>query len=425
MKRLVLLAAMALTGCALAPTERVDARIESSCTRLFAETDLAVDAAGVQDVRTARIPGHPYLRNDRVLAGLAADARDAAAFAAWLRLAAQLDQKARSYELANLPEAYRNRLPNGIERSLNECRVQLAGAASADAGSRARLREAARMAPSAATAARDTARWRIETQAAFNTPPAALPRKGQLVRYAPGFLRPPHEEIQRILRRRTSHPLGLPEWTAAERDLVFIAFAPEIMIDEAGPDDRIGSLDHDHAGQLWVNFFRTVVYRRLTFVRLSGRWLPQLVYSVWFPARRQDGTFDRLSWRVTLGADGTPIVFDTMHDCDCDALFIPTAAVRMKTPAPFAPQSLNRMQPSDGVLVRLAAGTHGVQRVSVEDAGAGIARLRDARLYEMTEDDDLRSLPLPRGGSRAAFHDQGATPPVDDPDLLNRYFEPQ
>jgi hypothetical protein len=56
------------------------------------------------------------------------------------------------------------------------------------------------------------------------------------------------------------------------------------------------------------------------------------------------------------------------------------------------------------VLLRLAAGTHYLQRVSVVAAdGAGPAALA----YALRDDDELRSLPLPAGGRRSAFGPDG------------------
>ena len=101
-----------------------------------------------------------------------------------------------------------------------------------------------------------------------------------------------------------------------------------------------------------------------------------------------------------------------------------------------------------------------LQRVVVEDAGPREARLREARLYDLVDDDELRSIALPGGGRRSAFGPDGlvagsergerfffwpmgvpsagamrqwgrhATAFVgmrhfDDPDLLDRYFELQ
>jgi hypothetical protein len=311
------------------------------------------------------------------------------------------------------------------------------GADSADAASRNHLRAAfaallARRGAGRAEAPRPARkRTRLETEAVFNTPPAALPREGRLVRYAPGFHRPSPADVRRIATRESRDPLGLPDWTEAERDLLFIAFAPELLVDEADAHDRPGALGFDHAGALWIDFFRPAVYRRLSAARLGGRWLPQLVYTAWFSAPAGDAgpaaRHHSLTWRVTLGAQGEPLVFETMRDGADEHYFLPTRGVRPRaaTADPtqetlFVPQALNAVQPGDRVLLRLESGSHHLQRVALEEGPSTLAALREARLYEMLEEDDLRSLPLAAGGRRSA-----AVPRVtDDPGLLQRTYVP-
>ncbi|MCH7590509.1 hypothetical protein IIB34_05690, partial [PVC group bacterium] len=65
--------------------------------------------------------------------------------------------------------------------------------------------------------------------------------------------------------------------------------------------------------------------------------LPQLVYQIWLPERPKKGAFDLLGgsldsvvWRVTLGLDGAPLVYDTMHACGCYQLYFPVPPIRRK-----------------------------------------------------------------------------------------------
>ena len=50
---------------------------QGDCARRFAALDTAIDALGVRDAATVRVPGHPYVRVDRVHAALAAELGDA------------------------------------------------------------------------------------------------------------------------------------------------------------------------------------------------------------------------------------------------------------------------------------------------------------------------------------------------------------
>ena len=73
------------------------------CASAWREVDDAIDLAGVRDGEAFRVPGQPWLRTTRTLAGLArAGGADAAALIDRMRL---LDADARALELANLSEA--------------------------------------------------------------------------------------------------------------------------------------------------------------------------------------------------------------------------------------------------------------------------------------------------------------------------------
>ncbi len=418
---------------------------EARCARLFHEVDKAVDAAGVRDARGTRLPGFPYLRSDRLLAALAP--RDGAheLFNDWVHRLAAMDEDSRRNELNHLPTPLPG-IDGGIDggysresmlASLQRCRLQLAGADFAQDSTGILAREAARVPAEYQSWKRvlglypltripfasGVRAWQADTEALFNTPMVALPRKGRAVRYAPPYGRLDLAGLASLFAGAKRDPLGLFDWSAAERDWLFSWYAPRFQVDEATHDDRIGALEFDADANLWVNTFRPVVYRRLSHVKLGGHWLPQFVYSIWFPARTAEsaidilaGRFDALIWRVTVGLDGHPLVYDTIHACGCYHLFIPTAAVRAR-PQPdsldetlFAPQILPRMSAGDPLLLRIAAGTHYLQRVTPDSAAT-----EDVQVYEFADDDVLRSLPLPYpapGGvvRRSVFGPDGILP---------------
>ena len=74
------------------------------CAGWFTKLDEIVDGAGVRDAEAYRIPGFPYLRVNRFLASFREQAQmDSTAFAVWENRLRELDQRARNYELKNLP----------------------------------------------------------------------------------------------------------------------------------------------------------------------------------------------------------------------------------------------------------------------------------------------------------------------------------
>jgi hypothetical protein len=254
--------------------------------------------------------------------------------------------------------------------------------------------------------ARGVREWQAQTEAVFNTPLNSLPRQGALAIYTPPARRHAAGELTALFADSSRNALGLYEWSDNDRAALFDLYAPRFAIDEASGDDKFGAIEWDAEGRAWVNIFRPMVYRRLTHAFFGGRWLAQFVYSVWFPSRPANGAFDLLAgkfdgliWRVTVGPDGHPLVYDTIHPCGCYHLFFPTDGVRARLRSPeserlldetlFAPQSLPRIRAGESLALHVESGTHYLRRVAHE---SGNAR---PRVYEYAEDDELRSLPLP------------------------------
>jgi hypothetical protein len=207
-------------------------------------------------------------------------------------------------------------------------------------------------------------------------------------------------------------PQGIPDLSPLDRQRLFETFAPVYEIDIVSDDDRIGMPVWTDDGMPSVDVRRPVVFRRISYTRVEGRTLLQLNYSVWFPSRPSDGDFDLLSgrldgitFRVTLGRDGRPLLYDSMHNCGCFHLFVPTKRLQLKPPPdgheepPLVPQRIGR---GDGrVVLRIAHRTHYLQRVYFDaSANAG-------GIYAMHDDDSLRSLPTTDGKRRSLFQPDG------------------
>jgi hypothetical protein len=424
----ILVGVLLLAGCAATPPQRAAPIAEwradtdvgiAACAERFVRLDDAVDAAGVRDGATARVPGYPQLRTDRFLAGEARHpARDAVALLAAMR---SLDREARQHEIADLPDGALLHLGDADRRSLVEaveaCGARLLARTTDAALDRASVpddyatwkRVAGVYAIARVPFAAGVRGYQRETARTFATPLDRLPVTRALVRHVPPVGPPGHDDFAALAPFAEVAPEVLAAW--------FARHAPVLEIDTASDADLPGAPIRTAEGHVDVDVAQPVMYTRLVHTRFAGRVLPQLVYSVWFPARPKQGTFDLLggrldgiTWRVTLGPDGTPWIHDTMHNCGCYHQFFPTPAVREKPPAPgldegaFVPQHLPVL-PRDGRLVlRVAAVTHYLQRVIVErgvPAGAPIA---------FAPDDTLRSLTDPQGGRRSLFRPDGIVP---------------
>ena len=486
------LAAAALAGCAALDVYQTEpARshraqgLESPagvCAALFEVIDRAVDGSEVRDALASRIAGFPYLRASRFLASFAGEPLSDAAFDAWVARLRRLDDEARSVELANLPRAAREALIDALParfratplEGTRECAKLLKRSDLSGEAGRTRLRAAATVPPdydewkravgvyplTRIPFAAGVRNYQARTREMFAT---EQPLAGRRVRYALQRTKAASAaEIAEILAR--GDPLGVAEPGEGKLESLFAAYAPEFEIDEADENDRLGALAYGKDGALRVDTEAPTVHFRLAHTRFAGRVLPQLVYSVWFPSRPLESSFDlfggfldSLVWRVTLGPDGAPLVFDTMHACGCYHQFIPTARVAAR-PQPatldetlFAPQSLPRIEVSDRILLRVASRTHYFQRVLVNAPAGG-----EPRRYSFASDDSLRSLPAGEGrrsafgtdgivqgserGERALFWPMGIREPgamriwgrhatafvgmrhFDDADLFERYF---
>jgi hypothetical protein len=427
-RALLAAAALAAAGCATvdpyarAPIaqhlERSDAA--GDCARLFRAADARIDALGVRDAMAPRVPGFPYLRVDRATAALRDVALAArASFGPWSELMARLDRQARAAELAN---AGNGDLPSAA--ALDACRYQLAVA---DHGELARLAEAAQVPDDYSLLMRALGlypltrlpfaagirAWHDRTRAVFATPLEALPVAGRLVRYAPAA------RIDSMPAVAQSTAFGLPLVPAARLAELVRRNAPVLEVDTVTDDDRIGALawragEPPHIG---VDVGRPVAYVRIAHTRIAARVHLQLVYTFWFPARPAESAFDLLAgeldglvWRVTLGEDFEPIVYDSIHPCGCYHMFFPTARVRAR-PQPetldeglFAPQTAALPAPGERIVLRVANRTHYLQRVRTA------VDIDDAITYALHDDDELRSLPLPAGGRRSAFGPDGLVP---------------
>jgi hypothetical protein len=151
------------------------------------------------------------------------------------------------------------------------------------------------------------------------------------------------------------------------------------------------------------------VYVHAAHTRYRDQVLLQLVYTIWFSERPRRGTIDLragrldgLTWRVTLAPDGAPLIYDAIHPCGCYHMFFPTDRARPR-PAPdpqsreewaFVPQTLPPVGEDERPVVKLASGTHAIERVSLVRGANSLVR------YVLRWYDELRS--LPRAAERAS-----------------------
>lgn len=490
---LLLLIPLLASGCAsvgVAPSPP-DARYletdaqAAACGRFFASLDDAVYDVGVADVQEARVNGFPHLRVNRFLAADWRPSPDDTRFESWAMMLLELDRRAREKEIANLPSSAREPILAGAVDSnalivrVASCGEHLLELDLASDERRGQLFERARVADAYNGIYRLAGLYPLTSIAFyagvkglqegirrdFSVPLEAIPVDGRLIRYLPESaqsLSP--RQVAEILQRASDNPLQIPDPDEEDRRRLLQAFAPVLEIDVAQPADRIGWPSFLSSSRAEIDTQRPVVFTRLSHVRFESKTLLQLNYIFWFPSRPKKGAVDILAghldgitWRITLDHDGTPLIYDSMHNCGCYHLFLPTPKLRRHEAGEgFEEPLLSPQVVSPGsrrVVVRIANRSHYLQRVfhrsefdgeKVSYALEPYDRLRslaavDGRRKSLFGEDSLvrgserpeRWLFWPMGvPSAGAMRQWGhhATAFVgrrhfDEPELISRYFE--
>ena len=431
--------ALAATGCAnLQAPQRdhlasTDIRL-AECAVWFKALDAAVTQSGVNDIAARPMPGFPYLRIDRFLAAMKAEAKqDLQLRRAWIDAMRARDADGRRVEIANLPAAQIAGL-GASERTVVETQTQYCAERlmTADLGTETAIDELYRrafVADDYSSAKRalglyELARlpfyagvngWHDEAAETFSKASRGELTKERMQRYLPPqvpvFSR---HQVREILTRVAEHPLGLAQLSQAQRQQLFATYAPVLEVETHAVFDRIGRLYWSYDASPRVDVSQPVVYHRLGYTRVGGRTLLQLVYLAWFPERPIDGSFDILGghldgvvWRVTLAADGEPLLFDSIHPCGCYHMFFPTPRLQpLPSPQPwtewaFIPTSLPTVTESQQLVVEVESRSHYLRNVFATAAPG------NGTTYQLAEYADLRSLPLPQGGARSVFGPDG------------------
>lgn len=409
----VLLAAW-LAGCATTPPEKLSDRNRDICVQRFTDNDRLIERAGRHDPGISRISGFPYLRSNRFLASFRDELTGRAQLEAWTRHLAELDRVARQLETADLRDPVLRREAQSQLHELDRCRESLRHSLLDDPTALTRLRMASRVADdylmswrilglyplTAPFVALRITDWHDDTLARFDLPLQELPVTGTLTRWstrrdaAPGGVGPEWK----------LDALGIPQPDANMIERLLNRHAPIWEVDVTGDDDRIGTVTWRAGAQ--VNTGLATEYRLLSYTRLGTRILPQLNYLIWFPSRPSDdiygGRFDGLHWRVTLGPDGRPWLYDSIHHCGCYYLAFPSEHLRPRKSHQIytEPALVPQIAPPGPLVLRIAPVTHYIERIYTLD-NALKSRHMAPQPY-----DRLRALPA-ENGHHSLFGEHG------------------
>ncbi|MFY0613345.1 MAG: hypothetical protein JXQ99_17565 [Hyphomicrobiaceae bacterium] len=430
----------------------VGSRFEASanCDFVLNRIRRTVTDAGVADAQDRPIPGMNFLRVNRLLARMGQRFKRGRAdrpFEAWVDRLQKLEIEGLQVEVANLPTTTRKRLaravaapgaaPSDIVKKAKRCGHLLRRRYLSTAAARQRLVRAARVPDNYSDTAQILGaypltsipvnqgwqRWKAKNLPSFNRRLADQPSLGRLVEYYPtssaAVLR--RQEVRSLLNKSQQSLLGIPEPSGVDLKRLLNTFAPIWRIDTVEDYDRPGVPTWRRwAASPHVDVRRPVTFGRISHAILDNKVHLQLNYSIWFRKRPSSGPLDLLSgnldgvvWRVTLGNDGRPLIYDSIHLCGCYHFLFPVGSRFKKERAERNPNLKEVPAIISGLLaprhgqrmtLRLASGSHYLLSAAVTNTqSANIPRHK----YALENETVLRTLPFNGTQRRSLYRSDG------------------
>jgi len=432
---LLMLWAIIISGCAAwpKPTRSMVMGLPGplgGCADFFASLDERVVQDDAIDAGYARINRYPYLRTNRFIASFAGEVDGVQPFSAWVSRMQALDQSARAAEIANLSDGTVVELrSDGDRKELNRmvvhCGALLKAHDFAIASDRTQLQDQVIVPDEYILARRIVGvypissifvsngvnRWHRSARKQFSSNP---PSGWHALRYAPA------ETVERtdavdIVRQSPRDALGIPTYSEPEQKRLLHAFAPIWQVRYHSDDDRIGRPYWTGDGRLDLDVTQPVTFTRLNFTRFDNNILTQLNYVVWFPSRPKrsssdlyGGLLDGLNYRVTLDIDGSPLLYETVHNCGCYYKAYSTGQLQRRDSIDYAEKPLilpapALMDPKQRMVVAMESGTHDVRHLYMHS----LKNEHGDTHYVQADYAVLKQLPFPGGKGRSMFNRYG------------------
>jgi hypothetical protein len=432
------LLAVLLSGCAILPVPTRSDRVGEtgplgSCADFFASLDKTTQAAGVLDPGAFRVKNYPYLRVNRFIASFREEVDDQAAFEAWTDRMRSMDQEARQYEIANLPDSAVAMLDavngrGGIYRKAATCGDLLKEGDFRDVENQQGLRNRVAVPDEYIVLRRvlgiypltrlfvshGVSKWHAAAHKRFSIEP---PANWQTIRYVPDR-KIDWRSIGQFPVPLKRDAIGIPVYSPKQRESLFRMYAPVWEIQIQHEDDRIGTPIWTDKGVLDVDTRKPLTYTLLSFTRFGKQILTQLNYIVWFPSRPKQsdwdlygGLLDGLNYRVTLDSEGIPLLYETVHNCGCYYKAYPTKRLQIRAKIDYAEPPLilkaPDLDPSQNfVTVAMESRTHYVQHLYPLSRELQF----EATAYSLADYGQLRSLSFSSGARRSMFDQYSLAP---------------
>ena len=439
---------MTLSGCAYTPRPALSPYLghdtpAGQCADFFAALDQAVKQAGIRDPGEFRLKNHPYLRTNRFLTSFSSEIDDGVAFDDWVNRLQFLDQKARFFEIANLPpksltDLYSKTGDTDIREKVIECGDILKKTDFKNSEQHRKfkadvnafddyilLRRILGLYPiTSMFVSSGIYRYQSDVHRSFSNQP---PLGWQKIRYVPADSNDLQPSAFEILQNAGRDAIGIPEYSSKNQQILFDFFAPVWEVQTVGDFDRIGTPFCTADKNPAIDTNRPISFQRLSFTRFKGKILTQLNYVIWFPARPKEHAFDifggfldGLTYRVTLNSDGLPLLYETVHNCGCYHKFYPTDRLQVLEKTGYAEKPLVLRAPaadpnSARMVIALDTRSHYVKslytlprKLKTESVG-----------YLLADYDQLRSLKYSEHEHRSFFKEDSL---VNGSERLERYI---
>ncbi len=436
---IIIIGALSLSACApgVKPSVFPAGDDTAASAAFLMDLDKAVAEAGVNNAAVFRLEGFPYLRTDRFLCGLKNRVANQAEKDVWVDWMRARDTRARYTEIACLPKQARQELADraglsptiaALSTHAETCAASLLSAHRSLPGFYESLSEAVQCPSEYKTTMRVAGVYPLAAlPVAFLTKKAHkrmtrwLNRKtdnilpgGTWISYIPDQRYDlSTEEIKRMILKASNNALSVPRPNENTQQVLATAFAPVLTQDIRGDDDRIGAIKwQEH--NIIVAGDRPTMYYYFTNAFYNGQPVLQINYVVWYPARTgpgapsiERGTLDGLTFRISLGQDGRPVMVDIMNNCGCYHFFVPAdgsvKAVRPQslTIDAFAPAGLPESFSGTPLNVHVNADWHQVVGLSYEPPPA-----KDIP-YRLVPYKSLEMLPASDGTFASMFNRHG------------------
>ncbi|MDY6903346.1 MAG: hypothetical protein SWH61_01550 [Thermodesulfobacteriota bacterium] len=408
--------------------------------------DEAVAEEDVGNASVGTIAGFPYLRVDRFLAGVPPLLSFDDEKSCWARWVLEKGIVTREKEIACLSPDAQKRLasaagttpdPASLSRHMNTCAISMFTNDQSREGFFEAVTEAAEVPGEYVTSLRIAGAYPLTSLPVVLLTRKAhkrmrqwhqqqaddIPVHGKLVHYrcvgATILNAGDADAVKKRIAKTADNALSVPRPDSVDVLILARAFAPVLIQDETGPNDRIGRIVWRN-GEIAVDTDTPVVYYYLTNAFYRDRPIVQINYAAWYPARKggespwiEQGRIDGLTIRISLDSRGVPFMVDMMNNCGCYHFFMPrkgvVKAIKPKrfTIDAFIPRELPAEFPEKRLTVQMNTGWHQVRHIDTSPpANAGEAD-NGAVPYTLLPYDFLETLPKTGGTCESMFDNKG------------------